>query len=197
MFDPPHLIKLVRNAFGSWQNLVDGEGNLICWQHIVNLYEYQKKCGFSLANKITKQHVNFEKNKMKVKYAAQLVSNSVANSLLTMCQLKYDGFDNVEGTVKYLRTFDRIFDIMNSRTIAEHYGKAPLQSRNEQEWKSVFYDSVRYICNLKTSSGKPVLNSGKYATFLGTIGLLFKGSVPFFKFNSIHTLYQLGAPLFL
>ena len=115
---------------------------------------------------------------MKVKYAAQLVSNSVANSLLTMCQLKYEGFDNVEGTVKYLRTFDRIFDIMNSRSTAEYYGKAPLQSRNEQEWKSVFNDSVRYICNLKTSSGKPVLNSGKYATFLG-IGLLFKGSVPF------------------
>ena len=174
MFDPPHLIKLVRNALGSWQKLVDDEGNLICWQHIVNLYEHQKKCGFTLANKITKQHVNFEKNKMKVKYAAQLVSNSVANSLLTMCQLKYEGFDNVEGTVKYLRTFDRIFDIMNSRSTAEYYGKAPLQSRNEQEWKSVFNDSVRYICNLKTSSGKPVLNSGKYATFLG-ICLLLKG----------------------
>ena len=174
MFDPPHLIKLVRNALGSWQKLVDDEGNLICWQHIANLYEHQKKYGFTLANKITKQHVNFEKNKMKVKYAAQLVSNSVANSLLTMCQLKYEGFDNVEGTVKYLRTFDRIFDIMNSRSTAEYYGKAPLQSRNEQEWKSVFNDSVRYICNLKTSSGKPVLNSGKYATFLG-ISLLLKG----------------------
>jgi len=169
MFDPPHLLKLVRNALGSWKKLIDEQGNVINWQHIVDLYDYQKRNGFTLANKLTKQHVLYEKNKMKVKYAAQLVSNSVANALLTMAQLKYDSFVDVEGTVNYLKTFDCIFDIMNSRTTAEQYGKAPLQRKNENKWKSVFKDSVQYICNLKTTEGKNVLESEKYASFLGIV----------------------------
>lgn len=169
MFDPPHLLKLVRNALGTWKKMIDGEGNEISWQHIVDLYNYQKKNGFTLANKLTKQHVLYEKNKMKVKYAAQLISNSVANALLTMSELKYDSFVDVNGTVKYLKTFDCIFDIMNSQTTAEKYGKAPLQQRNEAKWKSIFHDSVQYICNLKTTNGKNVLESEKYASFLGKI----------------------------
>lgn len=167
MFDPPHLLKLVRNAIGSWKTLLDEQNNVIRWQHIVDLYEYQKKNGFTLANKITKQHVNFEKNKMKVKYAAHVISKSVANALLTMCEIKTENFSDVNATVVYLKTFDTIFDIMNSRTLAEGLSKAPLQKKNEDYWKSVFQSTAKYICTLKTNCGKLVLNSEKYASFLG------------------------------
>jgi len=167
MFDPPHLLKLVRNALGSWKTLIDGQGTVIRWQHIVDLYEYQKLNGFTLANKITKQHVEFEKNKMKVKYAAQVISKSVANSLLTMSRIENDKFAHVESTVKYLTTFDTVFDVMNSRTLAEHFSKAPLQIKNEQHWKRVFESTAQYICTLKTNTGKSVLQSEKYASFLG------------------------------
>ncbi len=82
----------VRNALGNWKILLDSANNEIAWQHIVNLYEYQKTKGLTLANKLTKQHVRFVKNKMKVKLAVQVLSQSVANALLTMSELKIPSF---------------------------------------------------------------------------------------------------------
>lgn len=53
---------------------------------------------------------------MKVKYAVQVLSQSVANALSTLAELKHPDFENVEATVEYLRTFDKIYDVMNSRS---------------------------------------------------------------------------------
>jgi hypothetical protein len=147
--------------------MLDWNNNEIQWQHIVDLYEFQKTQGFRLANKVTKQHIRFEKNPMKVKYAVQVLSQSVANALLTMYELKIPKFENVHATVDYLKMFDSIFDIMNSRNLKQSFGKAPLQERNEEAWKSIFTKCTAYICNLKTKNGKSVLHSDRYASFLG------------------------------
>ena len=157
----------MRNALGSWKTLIDGKNNVIRWQHIVDLYEYQKNNGFTLANKLTKQHVSFEKNPMKVKYAVQVLSQSVANALLTMSELKQEKFENVEAPVEYLTTFDSIYDIMNSRSLQDKFGKAAVQEKNEKNWKANFEKTAAYICTLKSNTGKPVLQSERYATFLG------------------------------
>jgi hypothetical protein len=157
----------VRNALGSWKIMIDWNNNKIEWQHIVNLYEHQKTNGFTLANKLSKQHIMFEKNPMKVKYAVQVLSRSVANALLTMSELNAEKFLNVHATVEYLELFDALFDIMNSRSLQQSFGKAPLQEKNEGEWRSTFQKTVSYICNLKTKNGKPVLQSERYAAFLG------------------------------
>ena len=157
----------MRNALGSWKTLIDGKNNVIRWQHIVDLYEYQKNNGFTLANKLTKQHVSFEKKTMKVKYAVQVLSQSVANALLTMSELKQEKFENVEATVEYLTTFDSIYDIMNSRSLQDKFGKAAVQEKNEKNWKANFEKTAAYICTLKSNTGKPVLQSERYATFLG------------------------------
>ena len=157
----------MRNALGSWKTLIDGKNNVIRWQHIVDLYEYQKNNGFTLANKLTKQHVMFEKNPMKVKYAVQVLSQSVANALLTMSELKQEKIENVEATVEYLTTFDSIYDIMNSRSLQDKFGKAAVQEKNEKNWKANFEKTAAYICTLKSNTGKPVLQSERYATFLG------------------------------
>jgi hypothetical protein len=149
--------------------MIDCNGNKILWQHIVDLYEHQKLTGFRLANKITKQHVMFEKNSMKVKFAAQLISQSVANALLTMNQLKMSKFEQVHATVDYLKLFDSLFDVMNSRSQQRLSGKAPLQECNEGDWQSLFHKAVFYICHLKTKNGKNVLKSERYASFLGIV----------------------------
>ena len=104
---------------------------------------------------------------MKVKYAVQLLSQSVANALVTMSELKHPDFVNVQPTVDYLKTFDRIYDIMNSRNLAQSFDKAPLQQYNEQSWKCVFNETVDYICNLKTKTGQSVLKSSRYPACLG------------------------------
>lgn len=111
----------------------------------------------------------FEKNPVKVKFAVQAVSQSVANALLTLYELKVEHFENVHPTVDYLKIFNGLFDIMNSRNLQQKFGKAPLQEVNENCWKSAFIRTTSYICNLKTKKGKPVLHSDRYAAFLGII----------------------------
>ena len=161
------IIYLVRNALGSWKTMLDSKNHEIQWNLIVKLYDYQRRLGFTFANKLSKQHIEFEKNKMKVKYAVQVLSQSVANALLAMSELKHPDFVNVQATVDYLKKFDRIYDIMNSRNLAQSFDKAPLQKHNEQSWKCVFNETVDYICNLKTKTGQSVLESSRYAAFLG------------------------------
>jgi hypothetical protein len=146
---------------------MNSKNHKIEWRYIVQLYEHQKANGFTLANKLTKQHIMFDKNKMKVKLAVQVQSQSVANALLTMCQMKIQGFEDVEATVEYLKIFDDLYDIMNSRDLNQQFGKAPLKERNEEHWMCVFQRAVSYISDLKTNHGKPVLKSNRYAAFLG------------------------------
>jgi len=146
---------------------MNSAGEEILWQHIVLLYEYQKTHGLTLANKLTKQHVMFDKNKMKVKLATQVLSQSVGNALLAMSEMKIPGFDSVHATVEYLHLFDSLFDIINSRNLSQMFGKAPVQEKNEANWKSVFQKAVTYISGLKNVDGRNLLQSNRYAAFLG------------------------------
>ena len=146
---------------------IDYENKLVKWQHIVDLYKHQKTEGFTLANKLTKQHIEFHKNPMKVRYAVQVLSRSVANALLTLRDLDFKNFRDVYGTSEYLLCFDSIFDVMNSRSLSQSFQKAPMKEKNEESWQTIFRNSWHYICNLKTVNGKSVLYSNRYAAFLG------------------------------
>ena len=85
---------------------------------------------------------------MKVKYAVQVLSQSVANALLTMSELKHEKFQNIDATVEYLKTFDSVYDIINSRSLQDKVGKAAVQEKNEEHWKSIFEKTTAYICSL-------------------------------------------------
>ena len=147
--------------------MIDGNNDTIEWKCIVNIYEYQKANGFKLGNKLSKQHINFAENKMKVRYAVQVLSRSVADALFTLHDLKVPNFEYVLPTVKYLKCFDEIFDIMNSRSITQKFSKGPMSKLNEKQWKLCFEKSANYIVNLKTNTGKPILYSRRYSSFLG------------------------------
>ena len=84
LYDTPHLIKGIRN------NLL--EKKLVCsingvykeakWDHIKMLYkEDPGYSGIRLLKKITEDHINPEKCKMKVKYATQIFSHRVGSTM--------------------------------------------------------------------------------------------------------------------
>ena len=104
---------------------------------------------------------------MKVKYAVQVLSQSVANALKTMNQLGMPNFENIHATVEFLKLFDTLYDCMNSKHLKEQFQKAPLRKSNAQYWKDTFHKAVSYICNLKQINGKLLLHSKRYASFLG------------------------------
>ncbi|KAB0801379.1 hypothetical protein PPYR_05733, partial [Photinus pyralis] len=91
--DPCHMVKLVRNTFGDKKLMLDQNGNCIQWKYIDELMKLQETEGLHLGNKLRSAHVYFVKQKMKVKLAVQLLSNSVADALeYCDAQLNLDEF---------------------------------------------------------------------------------------------------------
>lgn len=142
-----HMLKLVRNNWSSKQIFYDNEGNKIKWDYIVELEKIQSQQGLSLANKITKQHVHFQNNKMKVKLAAQVLSNSVADAL-EYCKNRYPQFEGCEATIKFIRMFNNLFDVLNSRSFRGQGYKKPLQQSNEKTFFELFESAEKYIKEL-------------------------------------------------
>ena len=59
LFDPPHMIKLIRNALGSLTYLKKGS-KIISWIYFEKLYQLQTQTGIHLANKLSRAHIEWE-----------------------------------------------------------------------------------------------------------------------------------------
>lgn len=111
-FDSPHLIKATRNNLMAYDFKMNDE--TASWRYIVQFYEEDQKQDFRLAPKLTPKHIkptNFEK--MKVKYATQILSSTLAAALNTYIQ---SGKIPKEArpTVDLITKFNNLFDVLNS-----------------------------------------------------------------------------------
>lgn len=93
--DACHMLKLARNTLGNARAIISTEG-AIKWNYFELLYEVQTNLTLKLANKINQNHIMWHQNKMKVKLAAQILSNSTGDALLFFKDIKMEGFQNVE-----------------------------------------------------------------------------------------------------
>lgn len=106
--------------------------------------------GFLAGNKISKRHVQFYKEKMKVVLAAQVLSKSVADALdFLNHDLHISAFKGSEATVKFIRMADSLFDAFNSRNFLGSDLKAPLSPKNIAHFKQLFEEAKIYIRGLK------------------------------------------------
>uniref|UniRef100_A0A2S2NBA2 THAP domain-containing protein 9 n=1 Tax=Schizaphis graminum TaxID=13262 RepID=A0A2S2NBA2_SCHGA len=80
-YDPCHALKLVRNTLGDKRILINSQGEKIEWEYIKKLYLKEKKEGLKVATKLTQKHVYYFYEKMCVKLASQVFSNSVSKNL--------------------------------------------------------------------------------------------------------------------
>lgn len=70
------------------------------------------------ATKIRTQHIQFFKEKMRVKLAVQLFSNSVCDALMFCNEdLKLAQFQGCESTIEFSQRINNIFDILNTRNL--------------------------------------------------------------------------------
>lgn len=168
IFDPCHMLKLIRNTLGENKILVDGDGNNIEWQYIEKLEKLQDVEGLRLGNKLRKQHVDFFRSKMKVSLAAQTLSSSVADSL-EYCRLvlKLNDFQGSEATERFIRTIDELFDFSNSRNPYGKSYKAPLSRKNEQIWKTRVSEELEYLEKLQSFDKKSIFKGRRCMGFLG------------------------------
>lgn len=127
------------------------------------LVQWQEKEGLHAGTKITRRHINFHAEKMKVKLAAQTLSTRVADALVFM-EMKFpDAFNGARATSQFCRVMNDIFDFLNSRT---KYGKNESQNCITTENLNKMEDKVNtfidYIKNLK------IIEKGKEVSVLSS-----------------------------
>lgn len=164
--DPCHNVKLIRNTLAEML-MIDEDGNTISWDYIKALNKLQMREGFHAANKMRKQHVLYQKQTMKVRLATQLLSASVADSLDACREKNISGFENSAATARFIRLFNDLFDILNSRTMKAKGWKRPIANFNCGDVWVFFENAERYIRNLRFTDSTLVLKSRRKTGFLG------------------------------
>ena len=154
LFDPPHLLKSVRNNLQKYNFVFDGT-KTASWSDIAEFYRIDEQQRFRLAPKLTKKHIELPAfSKMKVKFATQVISRTVAAGLETHAKLKGLGGSN---TAEFLVVFDELFDAMNSsqRTCVKQYNCALTA---DGEHIQLFKQRVQWLKGLsvKDQTGKDV-----------------------------------------
>ena len=83
LLDTCHMLKLALNLLSETEKgiKIPGFSHPAKWSYITELFEYQNRKRFRLGNKLTKSHVDISTHKMKIVFAAQVLSNSTADAL--------------------------------------------------------------------------------------------------------------------
>ena len=167
--DACHMIKLVRNTWSDWKVLKDKDGNTIEWKFLEELHKLQESEGLRLANKLRSAHIDWKPQKMKVNLAAQTISSSVADALEYCEGMLHDmpQFKGCGPTVKFIRCFDRLFDVLNSRNPKANNFKAPIRKTNYEFVKQFLNYACDYVKGLKGPDGQSILKSKRKTGFLG------------------------------
>uniref|UniRef100_A0A1E1WQ08 THAP-type domain-containing protein n=1 Tax=Pectinophora gossypiella TaxID=13191 RepID=A0A1E1WQ08_PECGO len=155
IFDVPHLLTCTRNNLLS--NNFDYEGNVISWDYIQSLYEFQKEKNLQLIHKLSDAHL--QPNKMQrteVRYAAQVFSNTVYAALET-----YIDFDKIpaeaKATAKFVKAMNDIFDVLNSSnvdSVQNAFKMTPQQKATLEEAEAMF-SNMKYINRDSTKARNP------------------------------------------
>lgn len=153
ILDPSHAEKLVRGILADYKIIYDGEKQSIEWEYFVKLVEYSENNSFGMTHKITKRHIDFKNRKMHVRTAVELLSNSVANALEYLMKIGVPQFQGAAATIKFIRIFDKLFDIMNtSRILANNNYKCALNPDNKAEIFEFLVQTKEYISTLEIVS---------------------------------------------
>uniref|UniRef100_A0A0K2T4P1 DNA transposase THAP9like [Danio rerio] n=1 Tax=Lepeophtheirus salmonis TaxID=72036 RepID=A0A0K2T4P1_LEPSM len=126
IFDICHMMKLARKTFASFGVKKNQKGEDIRWRFINELYLFQKHEGLNAETKLQKTDIEWRRMKMKVNLACQTLPRSVADALDMLSKDFQDkAFSNCTATVEFIRIFEALFDIFNSRNILGSSSKAP------------------------------------------------------------------------
>lgn len=118
-FDVPHLLKSLRNNFINPKLKFVIDNVPVSWSDVTKTYEIDQNSNTTRAMlKIGEKHLyptNFQK--MRVKYAAQTFSNSVAAAVETAARTNQLQSSTSLETAKFIRKINDIFDSLNSRVL--------------------------------------------------------------------------------
>lgn len=162
-------MKLIRNTLASKEILLDGANRPIKWSFIENLILLQKNSGMHFANKVNLKHMDWRKNIMSVKLAAQTLSESTATSLEYLSSQQHQNFLDAEATIDFIKRINNIFDCLNSRSRFAFELRSALIENNSNEIFNYFEESIQYFENIKLQNGNKIRYSLNKTGFIGLI----------------------------
>ncbi len=150
MFDPPHLLKCVRNnlmkypfKFGMYT---------ASWKDIEKFYNNDKTLTIRTAPKLTEKHLHPNGfSKMKVKYATQVFSHTVAAAICTYVSTEKLP-PSASGTTELLCMFDSLFDCVNSSTI-HSTKKMKCAMSNATSHQGFLKEAIKFIMSIEVLDG--------------------------------------------
>lgn len=122
-FDPPHLLKSLRNNFKNYKvrfyDFKEKHYKCADWQHICQIYAFDKDLDHRGVPKLTEKHLSVDGlDKMNVALAAQIFSNSVASTLMYWSMLP-EAPSSAAHTADFVSKINFIFDSVNSRKLRD------------------------------------------------------------------------------
>lgn len=152
--DPPHLLKNTRNYLYRQPVYVPEFSSPAEWSHLVALQHQDTSGSYKFVPKLSQKHLfNLKfQNKMKVKLASQVLSNSCASAFKYFVRTKKMP-EKVLATGEFCEKFNDLFDIMNSTNF-----KSPVELRRSLKKSSFGYnvlkDYPRFLEEMKTLNPK-------------------------------------------
>lgn len=154
IFDPSHMIKLVRSTLGSNKFLYDSDKNPIKWEYFQRLVRFKEYRNMGPFIKITQTHINYESKPMKVRYAVEILSRTNADLMEHFMNQGYNEFQGAIPTIKFIRTFNDLFDVFNSTSDSkENIFKKTMSSMNTPAIMDLFAKATEYIKGLYIRTG--------------------------------------------
>lgn len=162
------MIKLVRNTLSKKD--LSYENQSISWKYIEKLVLLQEAEKLYLTTKVTRRHVYFENEKMKVHLAVQVLSNSVRDALAFLeYDLKLSNFAGASGTMTFCKMFNDIFDLLNSRNLYNKTEtKRGITKDNIHILKDKINEFILYIKSIRLKHSS-ILESVNKTGFIGLI----------------------------
>ena len=112
MYDPPHLLKNIRNNLKRSGFLYRGKS--VLWKYIEEFYNFDRQHGIRIAPRLTKRHIDMPAFKeMNVDLAAQVLSHSVAAGITLLVGTKKFPA-KAKYTAEFIEKFDKLFNAFNS-----------------------------------------------------------------------------------
>jgi hypothetical protein len=167
IFDACHMMKLARTVLDEYQVInIPGVGKAK-WQHIQMLHNKQNEEGLTLANKVTKAHVSYKTQKMKVKLAVQVLSSSCARALKFLRTSGDEQFVDSTATELYLERMDKLFDILNCRSARGKGYKSPITASNARSRIAFLKEMKEFLLELEDSNGRKLFQTKRHTFVLG------------------------------
>ena len=167
--DACHMLKLARNSLAGLKVFLDDAKCEVKWDHIKILHAFQEDEGLKIGNKLAKGHIELQRQKMNVKVAAQTLSSSVADAIEYLMTSGHPKFVDAEGTIRFIRIIDKLFDLFSSRKSFGKGFKKPLFFYDATRWKSTIDTIISYLLSLTDKSGVPLIRHSRKTFILGFI----------------------------